>query len=84
MTVKRINKFSPLQRQLIKLMYEQVKNKYKDGQWHIFKSKFKIKEQYYQLECEFKLDGTYLSIGESTIRDPNESIIITSPNRILN
>jgi len=80
MTIKRIKDFSPLQRRLIKLMYEQVKHKYKDGQWHHFKSKFKIKEEYYQLECDFMLDGNFLNIGESTIRDPNEGVILV-PNR---
>ena len=80
MTVKRLKEFSTLQRKLLKLMYEQVKNKYKDGQWHTFKSKFKIKEQYYQLECEFMLDGLFLTIGQNTIRDPNEGVIIV-PNR---
>lgn len=76
MTIKRIKDFNRLEQQLIKMMYEQVKNKYKDGQWREFKAKFKIKDRYYGFECEFRLDDMFLSFAKKTITDGQDKIIV--------
>lgn len=76
MTIKRIKDFTHLEQQLIKIMYEDVKNKYRDGQWREYKTKLKIKDRWYGFECEFRLDDMFLTFGRKTIVDGQDKIIV--------
>ena len=76
MTIKRIKDFPTLERHLLKLMFEQIRHKYKYGQWHEFKGKLKIKDRLYQLQCLFLLTNDFLTIKKSSIIDPQSRIIL--------
>lgn len=76
MTIKRIKDFNKLEQQLIKLLYEEVKHKYRDGRWREYRAKFKIKDRTYGFECQFRLDDMFLSFGSKTITDGQDRIII--------
>lgn len=76
MAIKRLKEFQLLERTLLRLMYADVKGKYRDGQWREYRAKFKVKDRYYNFECVFRLDDMFLSLREQTIKDGQEKIIL--------
>lgn len=76
MTIRRLKDFNEIEQQLLKKVYDLVKNKYKDGQWHEFKGEVRIKDRVFHLRYEFMLDGLFFNIRESETTDTNGKILV--------
>jgi hypothetical protein len=74
--VKRLSNFPEIEARMIHKLWLLVRERYKDGKWHEFKGKFRVKGKEYGFECIFRLDNQFLSFKEKSIRDPETRLIL--------
>lgn len=74
--VTRTKDMKPLEANIIKALYDKVKNTPKDGQWREFKGTVRVKGRPYSLVCIFRLDGMFLKIRKSEVKSDNNSKLL--------
>lgn len=74
-----------VQAKIIKKIFDQVKGRFSDGEWYDFKGKISVASRQgdliFEIECEFKLDGMFFTLGKSRCVEEQLRILLPDLNR---
>ena len=90
MAIVRIKDLDKTQAQIVKKIFDQVKGRYANGEWHDFNGKIAVKSRHgdmvFEIACEFKLDGMFFTLGKSKCVEQNSRMHLPDLNnrRVIN
>ncbi len=82
LNIKRTKDMVSLERAVIKMIWDDVKNIPDDGKWRSYNRSFTYENNKYLVKCSFRVDNQYLTYRNMVISHDQETIIIKQPGRL--
>lgn len=82
LNIKRTSQMVALERAVIKMIWDDVKNIPDDNTWRKYERCFTYENQRYVVKCSFRVDNQYLTYKNMVISHEKQTFIIEQPGRL--
>lgn len=80
--IKRLVEMSDLERAVIQMIFDDVRNIQDDNVWRNYQRKFTFESKSYVVKCKFKMSNQYLTHKDLIITHDQETFILPQHGRL--